>query len=119
MLTFSSLGWEALSRALLHFFCRIVIDPGFPGGSAAKNLPAMQETHVRSQAREDSLEEEIATYSIILAWETQGQRRLVGYSPRDHRARLDLATETTRRRPSLILSKERDESPFDGRRSMC
>ena len=85
MLAFSNLGWEALSRALLHFFCRIVIDPGFPGGSAAKNLPAMQETHVRSLAREDSLEEEIATYSIILAWETHGQRRLVGYSPWDHK----------------------------------
>ena len=37
-----------------------------------KNLPAvqeMQETQVRSLGREDPLEEEMATYSSILAWE--------------------------------------------------
>ena len=33
-----------------------------------KNLPAMQETQVRSLGQEDSLEE-IATHSSILAWE--------------------------------------------------
>ena len=33
-----------------------------------KNLPAMQETHVRSLAREDPLEEGMATHSSILAW---------------------------------------------------
>ena len=33
-----------------------------------KNLPAMQETWVHSPSREDSLEEEMATYSSILAW---------------------------------------------------
>ena len=39
----------------------------FPGGSAVKNLPAMQETWVRSLGWEDPLEEEIATHSSILA----------------------------------------------------
>ena len=34
----------------------------------AKNLPAKQETCVRSLGWEDPLEEGIATYSIILAW---------------------------------------------------
>ena len=34
---------------------------GFPGGSAVKNLPAMQETKVRSQGWEDLLEKEMAT----------------------------------------------------------
>ena len=34
-----------------------------------KNLPAMQETGVRSLGRENSLEEEMATHSSILAWE--------------------------------------------------
>ena len=34
-----------------------------------KNLPAMQETQVRSLGREDPLEEEMATHSSILAWE--------------------------------------------------
>ena len=33
-----------------------------------KNLPAMQETCVRSLDWEDSLEKEMATHSSILAW---------------------------------------------------
>ena len=40
-----------------------------------KNLPAMQEmqeTKVRSLGWEDPLEEEMATYSSILAWKTPG-----------------------------------------------
>ena len=44
---------------------------GFPGGSAVKNLPAMQEpqeTWVRSLGQEDPLEQEMATHSSILAW---------------------------------------------------
>ena len=44
---------------------------GFPGGSAIKNLPAMQEPQekcVRSLGREDPLEEGTATHSGILAW---------------------------------------------------
>ena len=42
---------------------------GFPGGSAVKNLPAVQETRVQSLGGEDPLEEEMATHSSILAWE--------------------------------------------------
>ena len=34
-----------------------------------KSLPAMWETRVRSLGQEDLLEEEMATHSIILAWE--------------------------------------------------
>ena len=41
---------------------------GFPAGSAVKNLLVMQETWVRSLGREDPLEKETATHSIILAW---------------------------------------------------
>ena len=33
-----------------------------------KNLPAMQETRVRSLGQEDALEREMATHSSILAW---------------------------------------------------
>ena len=40
----------------------------FPGGSAVKNLPAMQETWVRSLGCEDPLEKGMATHSSILAW---------------------------------------------------
>ena len=44
---------------------------GFPGGSAVKNLPAMQEPQemqVRSLSREDPPEEGMATHTSILAW---------------------------------------------------
>ena len=40
---------------------------GFPGGSAAKILPAMQETWIRSLSGEDPLKEEMTTHSSILA----------------------------------------------------
>ena len=40
----------------------------FSGGSDDKNLPAMQETWVRSLGQEDPLEKGMAIYSRILAW---------------------------------------------------
>ena len=40
---------------------------GFPDSSAVKNLPAMQETQIRSLSREDLLEKEMATHSNIPA----------------------------------------------------
>ena len=43
---------------------------GFPGGSAVKNPPAMQEMQVQSMDWEDPLEKEMATYSSVLAWES-------------------------------------------------
>ena len=45
---------------------------GFPGGSAVKNLPAMQKSQekwVLSLGREDPLEVGMAIHSSILAWE--------------------------------------------------
>ena len=45
-----------------------------------KNLPAMQETWVRSLGWEDLLEKGMATHSSILG-ESHGQGSLVGYSP--------------------------------------
>ena len=47
-----------------------------------KNLPAMQETWVRSLGWEDPLEKDMATHSSILPGESHGQRSLSGYSPR-------------------------------------
>ena len=35
-----------------------------------KNLPAVQETQVRSLGQEELLEEEMATHPSILAWRT-------------------------------------------------
>ena len=47
----------------------------FPGGSAVKNPPAIQEMWLRSLVQEDPLEEGMRTDSYILAWripETEG-----------------------------------------------
>ena len=43
-------------------------EASFLGGSAVRNLPAMQEMKVQSLGWEDLLEEEMATHSSILAW---------------------------------------------------
>ena len=40
---------------------------GFPGDSAIKNLPAMQETQVWSLGQEDTLEKGMATHVSIHA----------------------------------------------------
>ena len=56
---------------IYHFICKYINNEGFPGGSAIKNPPAMQETQemwVQSLGWEDPLEEGLATHSSILAW---------------------------------------------------
>ena len=40
----------------------------FPGGSAVKNVPAMQGTWVQPLCQEDPLEKGMATYSSTVAW---------------------------------------------------
>ena len=50
-----------------------------------KNLPAVQETRVRSLGQEDPLEKEVITHSSILAWEipwTEESGRLQSMGPR-------------------------------------
>ena len=44
----------------------------------------MQETRVQSLAQEDSLEQDMATHSSILAWKSHGQS-VAHCSPWDHR----------------------------------
>ena len=46
-----------------------------------KNLPAMQETQVRSLGQENPLEKGWQPTSVFLPGELHGQRSLVGYSP--------------------------------------
>ena len=53
-----------------------------------KNLPATQETHVRSLGREDPLEKEMAIHSSIPTWEIPwtekpGMLQLMGYKESD------------------------------------
>ena len=58
----SSLGWVWGFRALFNS------KGGFPGGSAVKNLPVVQETRVPPLGQEDALEKEMAPHSSTLAW---------------------------------------------------
>ena len=60
-------------------FTRVAVSEAYSVGAflvaqSVKNLPAVQETWVRSLGREDSLEKEMATYSSILAWKTSWTR---------------------------------------------
>ena len=51
-----------------------------------KNMPAMQETWLRSLGWEDPREKGTATHSSVLAWRIpMDKRSLVGYSPRGHK----------------------------------
>ena len=47
----------------------VFVKVGFPGGSAVKNLPTMQETGVQSLGQEYPLEKEMETPFSIIAWE--------------------------------------------------
>ena len=70
---------------------------GFPGGSVVKNSLPMQETQqtgLPSLDLEDSLEEEMATHSSILAWRIPWTEEPGGLqSTGSQRVRLDLRTE--------------------------
>ena len=46
-------------------------DRAFLVAQMVKNLPAVQETQVRSLGQEDLLEKGMATHSSILAWRSQ------------------------------------------------
>ena len=62
---------SSLSSKRLYGLKHLVYHWGFPGGSAVKNLPAMQEpqeTGIQSLYQEDPLEKEMATHSSIPAW---------------------------------------------------
>ena len=56
----------------------------FPGGSVVKNLPAMQETRVRSLSQEDPLEKGMVTHSSILAWRIPWTEEPGGYTSWGH-----------------------------------
>ena len=59
-----------------------------------KNLPAMQESSVRSLSQEDPLEKEMATHSSILAWRIPWMEEPGGLqSTGSQRVIQDLATE--------------------------
>ena len=57
-----------------------VIQRGFPGGSAVKHLPAMQEVQVQSPSQKIPWVRAKPPSPVFLPGESHGQRRLMGYS---------------------------------------
>ena len=69
-------GWSRVHRKVIfdHFFHTWIRvyqekDEGFPGGMMVRISLLIQEMQVRYLGGEDPMEEEMATYSSILAWE--------------------------------------------------
>ena len=72
-----------------------------------KNLPAMQETWVRSLGQEDPLEKEMATHSNSLAWRISWTEEPGGlYSPWGHKEShmTQQLQKTTPTNPSRVIS---------------
>ena len=65
----------------------------FSGGLVVKSVPAKQEMCIQSRGQEDLLEKEMATHSIILAWEIHEQRSLAGKVHGITRVGHDLVTD--------------------------
>ena len=75
-----------------------------------KNLPAMQETRVRSLGEEDPLEKGMATYSSILGWKIPWTEKPAG-SMGSQRVRHDRVTNTFTFRVRLLLAQGTGRSP--------
>ena len=58
----AAVGASAIAHCIIGAWASLV-------AQLAKNLPAIQETWVQSPSREESLKEEMATHSSILAWD--------------------------------------------------
>ena len=75
-----------------------------------KNLPAVQETQVRSLGGEDPLEKGMATHSSILAWRIPWTEELDGLlsmrSQRDTTERLNASTSVPFLKKLLQLSSQ-------------
>ena len=80
-------------------------DPSLVAQSV-NNLPARQETWVRSLGQEDLLEKGMATHSSTLAWEIHGQRSLAAYSH-------GVAKSQTRLSDEHFLRGQQISSPCD------
>ena len=71
--------WDLTIQDL--FLSVALLIQGFPGGSAAKNPPAVQETQFPSLGWEDPLEKKTATHTSNLAWETSLTEEPRGLQP--------------------------------------
>ena len=66
-----------------------------------KNLPAMQESQVRSLGRKDLLEKGLATHSSVLAWKIPWTEEPGSYSPWGHKE-----LDTTEQLTLLLLTQK-------------
>ena len=67
----SQMSTQLMDTLLIIFVFSCLLFSGFPGGSAVKNPPAIQEPQemrILSLGQEDTLEEALASHSSILAW---------------------------------------------------
>ena len=74
-------GWRTLTLERLRHALSAAVTKGNEASlvdQLVKNLPAMQETQVRSLAQEDPLEEGMTTRSSIIAWRTPWTEELGG-----------------------------------------
>ena len=88
---------------------------GFPGGSAVKNLPAMQETRVQFLGLEDPVEKEMATPSSTDAWKipwTEEPGSLQSMAPQRIGHHLATKQQSIRDLPSTKGNPDMDMRPW-------
>ena len=74
----------------------LISDMGFSVAQTVQNLPAVQETWVRSPGWEDPLEMKMSTHAGILAWRIPWTEEAGGLqSMVSHKVRYDWVTDTT------------------------
>ena len=83
-----------------------------------KNLPAMQETRVRSLGGEDPLEKGTATYSSILAWKIPWTEKPAG-SMGSQRVRHDRVTNTFTFRVRFSWLRGQEGPPTEPQMGLC
>ena len=68
---------------ILHF---LIVSEIFPGGSAVKNSPAMQETQLYPWVKKIPWRRKWQPTPVFLSGKSHGQRSLAGYSPWGHKS---------------------------------
>ena len=68
------------------------VNCSFPGSSAVKNPPEMQDMWIQSLGREDPQEKEMKTHSSTLAWEIPFPRQRGDWQATIHRVPKELDT---------------------------
>ena len=91
-----------------------MVPKGSPGGSVVKNLPAVQQTQVKSLGQEDSLEKEMAIHSSSLAWEKPRTAEPVGLQ-----FTYCKESDTTEQLNNSMVSKPADQTCIPRPRRLC